>query len=215
MPDIHIMKMGYDQMKRAGTIAAAVLALVMFSSCGIDDIDDLADIMDRLNRKPPENWYGSLLDYYVYGASDGWKNEELYGDLSKEIRDGSNRMGYCLADLNGDGGDEFLVGFIDDGDETRFASMWYYHPDLKRELSWSAECEGYYIYICEGNVFRMDTSVPRDRSEYMIMSKDPADGFPVQEYDDPPKPLKFELTPFDEVELPYKLVPSDRPGKQS
>ncbi|MBQ9208985.1 MAG: hypothetical protein IJ149_05310 [Oscillospiraceae bacterium] len=184
------------------TVIALAASLLLLSGCTPGQRRAAENVMDHLTP-PPKDWYAETVNYYIYGAQTGWRDESLYGDLSQEIKDPENHAGYCLADLNGDGTDELLIGFNDGDDITRFLEIYIYHPDLGDHVyrSFNAAGEGYYIYLCEGNVVRLDWEYPgRDepQSDYMKLNKDVTSGWPIQQYDsDPPKPQKCDVITFE------------------
>lgn len=194
-------------MKKSKITAFAAMAASLFlmSGCLGGARSDAAENVAKHLSKPPKNWYEETLNYYVYGAETGWKDDSLYGDLPEEMKNPDNHAGYYLADLNDDGTKELMIGYNDGGEATKFFKIYIYHPDLENHVycSFSTNGEGYYIYLCDGNVVRNDWEYPgqkEPKSDYMKLNKDPVDGWPIQEYDsDPPKPMKCTIVPFDEV----------------
>ncbi|MBQ5330359.1 MAG: hypothetical protein J6F31_03805 [Oscillospiraceae bacterium] len=188
-------------MKKFKIIAMAALAAsaVLFSGCYVNR-RAAENVIEHLTP-PPKDWYMETIKYYAYGVHTNWKDNDLYGDVCAELKDPDNHAGYYLTDLNNDGTKELLVGF-DDGGDTKFTDIYIYHPDLKDHVvnSFHAAGEGYYIYLCEGDVIRNDWEYPgqkEPKSDYMKLNKDPVSGWPIQTYDsDPPKPVKCELTTF-------------------
>ena len=96
-------------------------------------------------------------------------------------------------DLDGDGIDELLIGIMDGAEETKFTNLIIKHRDFGPTQSFSTG-EGYYMYLCDNNVIRMDSWYGSEtRTEYMEYdSKN--NSFPV--IDGGSKPKKIELTGF-------------------
>ncbi len=141
----------------------------------------------------PATWYEPTLDYYKEGFESGWANEDPKLFISDEMKDTGNSFGYLLKDLDGDGLNELLIGIKDDSDETKFTDVYIYHSDLGpyRVLSGG---EGYYIYLCDDNVIRMDSWYGSE-TEIKYMSYDSNDNaFLI--IDSGSKPGKYELTDF-------------------
>jgi hypothetical protein len=105
--------------------------------------------------KIPEEWYKETLKYYSEGFADGWKAEKDTLFVADEMKDTNNRFGYLLKDLDGDGADEVLIGFMDDENETRFIDVFVWHSDIGAFRILHAG-DGYYIYLCENNILRVD-----------------------------------------------------------
>lgn len=212
IPDRQCVRMTIKESMKMKKRTIAVVALLtagltMLSGCGMRSNSEAAENVAKHLSKVPANWFDDTLNYYVYGVSTNWEDDELYGDLPEEMKDPANRFGYYLADLNDDGTKELFIGYVDDEPETRFLYLYYYHPDFGVK-SWSG-IEGYYLYLCDGNIIRNDWDYPggKVQSDYMTMNKDVVDGWPIQEYEsDPPKPLKLNLMPLDEV---TDLLPDD------
>jgi hypothetical protein len=141
----------------------------------------------------PATWYEPTLDYYKEGFESGWANEDPKLFISDEMKDTGNSFGSLLTDLDGDGLNELLIGIKDDSDETKFTDVYIYHSDLGpyRVLSGG---EGYYIYLCDDNVIRMDSWYGSE-TEIKYMSYDSNDNaFLI--IDSGSKPGKYELTDF-------------------
>ena len=157
---------------------AAILVITCLASCGTEK-----DI----------HWYESTLDYFKEGFNNGWKNENSKFFISDELKDSSIKFGYALIDLDGDGIDELLIGIMDGAEETKFTNLIIKHRDFGPTQFFSTG-EGYYMYLCDNNVIRMDSWYGSEtRTEYMeYASKN--NSFPV--IDGGSKPKKIELTGF-------------------
>lgn len=143
----------------------------------------------------PKNWYDVTLETYREGFAEHWRGGDAGLNISDEKKDPDNEFGYLLRDLDGDGAPEVLVGLIDDSAETKFTDIVIWHRDLGARQVFSTG-EGYYIYLCDNNVIRMDSWYGSEtRTQYMVYdSSDNA--FPI--VDGGSRPLKVELTSFTE-----------------
>lgn len=159
-------------------------AVFMLSACHVS-----------LPNAVPKNWYSGTLDYYREGFETGWKNEDPKFNVPYDMKDPANKFGYLLTDLNGDGADELLVGIIDDSEETRFLDVVIWHSDIGAFRIFSAG-DGYYIYLCDENVLRMDSWYGSEtKTDYMVYNPE---GDTFINVDDGSKPRAVELTPFIE-----------------
>ena len=144
-------------------------------------------------EKDPD-WHKDVLEYYRTGFSTGWRNETGKWNISDEMKSKSYTYGYLLRDLDGDGVKEFLVGIIDDAPETRFTDLYILHRDFGATRCFTTGGEGYYYYICAGDLIRNDSWYgSKTKTEYMKYDSD-NNSFPV--VDVSALPEKFELTPF-------------------
>ena len=103
----------------------------------------------------PDGWYNSTLKYYQEGFDTGWKNEYPNIYICDEMKDKNNKFGYLLKDLDGDGGEELLIGMIDNSGETKFTDLYIWHKDFGalRNLNTG---DGYYFYLCDDNVLKIE-----------------------------------------------------------
>lgn len=126
-------------------ILAAVMALIVLA-VGIDKY-----------RSAPKDWYVMTLRYYVDGYADGWANERPDIKVYDVLKNRPSKSGYLLTDLDGDGNDELLIGFVDIAGATRFTDIYVWKRD---EGAYHAltRGEGCYIYLCADNILRIDTS---------------------------------------------------------
>ena len=144
-------------------------------------------------NKADKNWYEGMLKYYQEGFDSGWKTEAVNLPVSEEEKDPNKKFGYLLRDLNGDGIDELLIGIIDNEPETKFVAILINHSDFGPNRSFTAG-DGYYMYICDNNVIRVDSWYGSEtKTEYMTYN-DEGDSFLV--VDGGSKPQKITLTPF-------------------
>ena len=141
-----------------------------------------------------EIWYNDVLDYYKMGFSTNWRNENSKWYISDEMKSGKDEYGYLLKDLDGDGTDELLIGIIDDATETRFTDIFILHRDFGPTRSFHTMGEGYYYYLCEGNLIRSDSWYgSKVETEYMKYDSE-NNSFPI--VDLRALPQKFELQRF-------------------
>ena len=142
----------------------------------------------------PDDWATENINYYKVGFKDQWKHEDADYNICPEMKDPNNKFGYLLVDLDGDGGDELLIGIIDDAKETKFCDLIIYHKDFGPTRSFACGDE-YYFYLCAGNVIKME-SWRGSETEISYMKYDSSENsFPIIESDAMPK--KFELTPLN------------------
>ena len=168
-------------MKKLAKVCVTILMMVLLlTGCG--------------KKEQDKNWYLGTLNYYTEGFQTGWKNETSDFNISDEMKDKNNKFGYLLKDLDGDGIDEFLVGIIDDSAETKFTDIVILHRDFGPFRSFSTG-EGYYMYLCDDNVIRMDSWYgSQTETRYMEYNSE-ENSFPI--VDGGSKPQKCELTPFE------------------
>ncbi len=141
----------------------------------------------------PKDWYDATVDYYREGFSSGWANEDPKLYITDEMKDPDNKFGYLLRDLNGDGAYELLIGIIDDSEETKFTDLYIWHSDFGAFRSLNCG-EGYYMYLCDGDVIRMDSWYgSQTKIDYMEYNPE-GDSFII--VDGGSNPGHFELTEF-------------------
>ena len=167
---------------KTGYVLLAAVLMPVLTGCNFD-----------FRPKVPEEWYRETLQYYRDGFADGWKSEREGLMIADEMKDEENRFGYLLTDLDGDGTEEVLIGYMDDADETRIIDVFIWHSDRGAFRILHAG-DGYYIYLCEGNILRMDEwrGSETDTRFMRYQSKDNA--FLI--LDEEAKPLKLTLTAF-------------------
>ena len=146
-----------------------------------------------LGSRVPADWYNETLEYYREGFSSDWANEREDLFIHDEMKDPNNKFGYLLRDLNGDGADELLIGIIDDSEETKFTDLFIWHSDFGAFRSLNCG-EGYYMYICDDNVIKMDSWYGSEtKIDYMVYEPE-GDAFLI--VDGGSNPGHFELTEF-------------------
>ena len=161
-------------------LMAAGLAMVFFCGC-------------EFKPPIPADWYEVTLDYYKTGFETGWANEDPSVWISDEMKDPDNSFGYLLTDLDGDGADELLIGLMDDSEVTKLTDIYIWHRDIGSFRIMTGG-EGYYMYLCEGNVVRVDSWYGSEtKTEYMTYDSSD-NSFLIIE--GPAEPLKIELTEF-------------------
>lgn len=145
--------------------------------------------------RKPKDWYVSALEYYRNGVKNGFTEEYRQLNVTDDLKDSYNDPGYMLYDLDGDGIDELLIGLISDGTYTKFTNVVVYHSDLGPYCLLSGG-NGYYIYLCAGNVLRVDSWYgSQTKSEYMKWNSK-VNAFNVIEGEGKYMPMKWELTEF-------------------
>ena len=144
-------------------------------------------------KKVPDHWYDATIDYYREGFKTGWKNEKPDLYILDELKEKDKKFGYLLRDLDGDGAPEVLIGIIDDSNETKFTDVIIWHKDFGAHRSLNTG-DGYYIYLCDDNVLRMDSWYGSETNiSYMIYNSENNSFLNV---DGGSKPQKVELTEF-------------------
>ena len=142
-----------------------------------------------------KEWYKNCLEYYRDGIKNGFT--QSFGNLQvpDELKDKNNRIGYLLKDLDGDGIDDLLIGLIDDGIDTKFTNVIVRHSDLGDYCLLSGT-NGYYIYLCSGNVLRVDSWYGSQTEKRYMQFDSKKNAFNVIEGEGKYLPMKWELTEF-------------------
>jgi len=146
--------------------------------------------------RTPKDWYKSALEYYGNGIRNGFteENQNLY--VSEELKNPSYKKGYLLRDLDNDGVDELLIGFIDDGAYTRFTNVVVFQTGVG-SFSKLSGGNGYYIHLCASNVLRVDSWYgSKTEMRYMTYNSKNA-SFQIVDGEGKYMPMKWELTPFE------------------
>ncbi|MBR3306927.1 MAG: hypothetical protein IKI75_06715 [Lachnospiraceae bacterium] len=173
------MKRSFRKKKTLTLMVSAAAMAVLLTGCGKPRI--------------PKDWYEATLDYYREGFSSGWKNERDDLFIQEDLKKGSGDYGYLLRDLDGDGANEVLIGFNDGSDATKFCDVYIWHRDFGAMRVFTCG-EGYYMYLCNDNVLRMD-SWRGSETEIRYMVYDSGDNsWPI--VDGGSEPLKLDLTEF-------------------
>ncbi|MBR1796814.1 MAG: hypothetical protein IJ757_02175 [Clostridiales bacterium] len=149
-----------------------------------------------LKRHVPKGWYEDAIAYYQDGFNNNWSNidPERHLNVSNEQRNPAIKFGYLLKDLDGDGAEELLIGIIEPSGATKFTDVIVYHYDLG-EYDLLSGGEGYYIYLCNGDVLRVDSWYGSEtQSKYMRY--DSSDSTFPYVTEGNYAPMRFELTPF-------------------
>ncbi len=171
-------------MRKFISIMLIVATVMLIASCGS-------------RSKVPEGWYQDTLDYYAEGFRTNWANEkrELHDPvIGTDLKDPRNKFGYLLIDLDGDGGEELLIGIMDNDAHTKFTDVYIWHSDLGA-FQIMSKSEGYYAYLCNGNVLRVDSWYgSQTETQYMAYNSD-NNSFTILN-DTKYIPMKIELTEF-------------------
>ena len=142
-----------------------------------------------------KEWYKGVLEYYGNGVQNGFTEKHSNLNVPQELEDKSNKIGYLLRDLDGDGIDELLIGLIDDGYDTKFTNVVVRHSDLGPYCLLSGS-DGHYIYLCSDNVIYMKNQyVTVDYTDFMRWQSK-SNSFQHIEGEGKYLPMKWELTAF-------------------
>ena len=166
----------------AMVMTAAILVSVVIGSTGCAS-------------KKKDEWYKGALAYYGEGVKNGFAKEDRQLVVAGDLKDKSNKCGYLLKDLDGDGVEELLIGLIDNGIETRFTSVVVRHRDLGPYCLLSAG-GGNYIYLCADNVLKMDSTFGSSGKNDYLKWNSRSNSFSKVEGEGKYLPLKWELTAF-------------------
>ena len=150
-------------------------------------------------RLKPKQWYKETLEYYGEGVKTGWANEDpsLRLNISKDLKtkDSNKKIGYLLVDLDEDGVDELLIGFNDGSTATKFTDLLVWHSDFGAYKLLGGS-EGYYIYLCAGNVIAMDSWYGSETKREFMKWESKSNSFPIIDGEGKYLPMKWELTEF-------------------
>ena len=100
------------------TVAASLIAATLVTGCG--------------GTYVPDGWYNQTLKYYKEGFETGWKNEDPDLYICEEMKDKKNNFGYLIKDLDGDGGEELLIGMNEGSGPTKFTDVYIWHKDFPK-----------------------------------------------------------------------------------
>ncbi len=101
-------------------------------------------------KKAPDNWYEEVRQYYQDGFDDGWTHNVTQIVMKEEYKDKSLKFGYYIIDLDGDGTDEFLIGYDNGTKPTIFTDVFIYHSDFGPHDIFSGGNDIIY-YLCDDN----------------------------------------------------------------
>ena len=147
-------------------------------------------------QRTPKDWYKKALEYYGNGIRNGFTEENRNLSVSEELKNPAYKKGYLLRDLDNDGVDELLIGFIDDGAYTRFTNVVVFQTGVG-SFSKLSGGNGYYIHLCASNVLRVDLLYgSKTEMKYMTYNSKDA-SFPIVDGEGKYMPMKWELTPFE------------------
>ena len=147
----------------------------------------------QIKKKGPENWYSVTRDIYIDSFAEGWSGDNSDISPGEEYTDKSKKFGYYLVDLNGDGSDEFLVGYDDGTNPTVFSDIYVWHPDFGPLRIMQGAADVHY-YLCSDKCIKEDVEWGANSStRYMKYNKDET-SFTIVESGG--MPIKVELTYF-------------------
>ena len=151
-------------------------------------------------KRKPKDWYKQTLEYYGEGIRTNWANEDpsLMLNISQDlkIKDSNKEIGYLLIDLDEDGTNELLIGFNDGSTATKFTDLLVWHSDFGAYKLLGGG-EGYYIYLCAGNVIAMDSWYGSQTQRKFMKWDSKSNSFPVIDGEGKYLPKKWELTKFE------------------
>lgn len=114
-----------------------------------------------------DEWYKDTIEYYKKSVKTGVEGTDSQLSVPAEIKGKGDLIGYLLIDLDGDGRDELLIGYNSGGGVTKFTNVIVKHSDLG-PYSLLTGANGYYIYLCQDNIIRVDSWYGDDtKIEYM------------------------------------------------
>ena len=197
-------------MKKSAIVLSALLTVAVCAGCG-----------DQ--KKIPKEWYNDSIAYFGTAVRSGWDkaDPEKYNVKElvqvsayvtgpdgqrtsgvtvssgpEEYRDSSNKFGYLLKDLDGDGAEELLIGLINDAPQTQFLDLCVWNSDFGATHVMSSG-DGEYMYLCNnGTLIKESSFGGKTETEAMKYSSENnsfeivGDGGGIIMAD------KFELTPF-------------------
>ena len=167
------------------------IALVMTASLIVAMLACSSGCMKKVNKE----WYLGALEYYQNGVRNGFTEKHSNLQVPAELEDKSNKCGYLLRDLDGDGIDELLIGLIDDSSQTKFTNVVVRHSSLGPYCLLSGS-NGHYIYLCYDNVIYMKNQfVTADYTDYMVWQSK-SNSFQHIEGEGKYLPMKWDLTAF-------------------
>ncbi|MBR2524691.1 MAG: hypothetical protein IKE53_09700 [Clostridiales bacterium] len=142
-------------------------------------------------------WYQSVIDYYGDGFALNWENEGQLKNtvIGSEQKDPTIKFGYNIIDLDGDGTDEILIGIIDGSNQTKITDVYVNRGDLGAYDVLHGS-EGDYIYLCTGNILRVDSSYGNTTESEFLKYNSKDYSFTVVD-GNMAAPKTVELTPFE------------------
>jgi len=173
-------------------------------------------------NKVPKEWYKDSIAYFETAVNNGWDNADpekynvkesvrssayvVGADGQKrtsavtigpeEYRDSSNKFGYLLKDLDGDGAQELLVGLINDAPQTQFLDLCVWNSDFGATHVMSCG-DGNYMYLCDNGMLIKESSFGgTTRIEAMKYSSENNSFAVIENGGGISTAGKFNLTPF-------------------
>ena len=198
-------------MKKTAIVISTLLTVAACAGCGNEN-------------KVPKDWYNDSIAYFQTAIKSGWDkaDPEKYGVMEpmqasayvvgadgekrtsgvsvisgpEEYRDSSNKFGYLLKDLDGDGAEELLVGLINDAPQTQFLDLCVWNSDFGATHIMSSG-DGDYMYLCDnGTLIKESTFGGTTETEAMKYSSENNSFEIVGNGGGIITAGKYELTPF-------------------
>jgi len=196
-----------DKMKKL--VILTMLMVAVCAGCGNENIipkewynDSIAYFETVVNngwdKADPEKYNvkeSVRTSAYVVGA-DGQKRTSGATSGPEEYRDSSNRFGYLLKDLDGDGAKELLVGLINDAPQTQFLELCVWNSDFGATHVMSCG-DGNYMYLCDNGTLIKESRIGGATKTEAMKYASENNSFEVIENGGGISTAgKFDLTPF-------------------
>ena len=134
--------------KKVGVILAFSAIILSFTGCG------LGDLGKKVRNQVPKDWYAATRDIYEKEFKEGWSSDNSSVRPLEAYKDKSRKFGYYLIDLDGDGNDEFLVGYDNGTKPTVFTDLYIWHPDVGSFRILNVD-DGMALYLCTDKTIKM------------------------------------------------------------
>lgn len=171
--------------KKIAVTAALTFTLFSLMGCGL---------VKSMKGKVPDEWYDVTRDLYIKAFSENWSG--TYGEVQaiEDYTDKSKKFGYYLVDLDGDGNDEFLVGFDDGSKATAFTDVYIWHSDFGAFRIFFGGGGSTYYYLCTDKTIKETSFYGNQPTERFLKYNKEGNSFEILEKGG--EPMKVELTYF-------------------